>query len=55
MSKRTIVKTASYTAHAIDMVSIIIFNSETDCTLTLPTAPRQLWPIVMYTTKEQER
>ena len=36
MSKRTIVKTASYTAHAIDMVSIMIFNSPTDCTLTLP-------------------
>ena len=36
MSKRTIVKTASYTAHAIDMVSIMIFNSTTDCTLTLP-------------------
>ena len=36
MSKRTIVKDASYTAHVIDMVSIIIFNSPTDCTLTLP-------------------
>lgn len=36
MSKRTIVKDASYTAHAIDMISIIIFNSPTDCTLTLP-------------------
>ena len=36
MSKRTIVKDESYTAHAIDMVSIIIFDSATDCTLTLP-------------------
>lgn len=36
MSKRTIVKDASYTAHAIDMVSIMIFNSATDCALTLP-------------------
>ena len=38
MSKRTITKTTDYTAKDIDMVSIIIFNSETDCTLTLPTA-----------------